>query len=62
MTEKKKVVVVGGGVGGSLVAKSLEQQADVTLIDPYVSSMSSHTAVIKQPHEWLTWIKKPFGT
>jgi NADH dehydrogenase FAD-containing subunit len=55
MTEKKKVVVVGGGVGGSLVAKSLEQQADVTLIDPY-------TAVIKQPHEWLTWIKKPFGT
>eukprot|EP00246_Nothoceros_aenigmaticus_P008818 TRINITY_DN2390_c0_g1_i1.p1 TRINITY_DN2390_c0_g1~~TRINITY_DN2390_c0_g1_i1.p1 ORF type:complete len:354 (-),score=66.34 TRINITY_DN2390_c0_g1_i1:317-1378(-) len=31
---QKKVVVVGGGVGGSLVAKKLELVADVTLIDP----------------------------
>lgn len=31
---KKKVVVIGGGVGGSAVAKKLEQVADVTLIDP----------------------------
>jgi NADH dehydrogenase FAD-containing subunit len=29
----KKVVVVGGGVGGSLVARKLQTQADVTLID-----------------------------
>jgi NADH dehydrogenase FAD-containing subunit len=36
MATKKRVVVVGGGVGGSTVAKKLEQEADVTLIDPYV--------------------------
>ncbi|KAL0436255.1 UNVERIFIED_CONTAM: Apoptosis-inducing factorA [Sesamum radiatum] len=30
----KRVVVVGGGVAGSLIAKSLQFQADVTLIDP----------------------------
>ncbi|XP_051113643.1 uncharacterized protein LOC127239497 [Andrographis paniculata] len=30
----KRVVVVGGGVAGSLVAKSLQFNADVTLIDP----------------------------
>ncbi|KAG0577160.1 hypothetical protein KC19_5G135500 [Ceratodon purpureus] len=34
MAERKRVVVVGGGVGGSLVAKNLESHADVTLIDP----------------------------
>lgn len=32
--ERKKVVVVGGGVGGSLIAKSLQFTADVVLIDP----------------------------
>ncbi|KAK7404867.1 hypothetical protein VNO78_05888 [Psophocarpus tetragonolobus] len=31
---KKKVVVLGGGVAGSLVAKSLQFHAQVTLIDP----------------------------
>nr|GLL43231.1 apoptosis-inducing factor homolog B [Ipomoea trifida] len=30
----RRVVVIGGGVSGSLVAKSLQLQADVTLIDP----------------------------
>lgn len=30
----KRVVVVGGGVAGSLVAKSLQFHADLTLIDP----------------------------
>lgn len=34
MTMKKRVVVIGGGVGGTAVAKKLEQEADVTLIDP----------------------------
>lgn len=33
MTGKKRVVVIGGGVAGSLVAKSLQFHADVTLID-----------------------------
>ena len=31
---KHKVVVVGGGVAGSLLAKSIQNYADVTLIDP----------------------------
>lgn len=30
---RKKVVVAGGGMAGSLVAKLLEMDADVTLID-----------------------------
>ncbi|KAK4798937.1 hypothetical protein SAY86_024302 [Trapa natans] len=32
--ERKKVVVIGGGVGGSVIAKSLQFTADVVLIDP----------------------------
>jgi len=31
---KKRVVIIGGGVAGSLVAKSLQFTAHVTLIDP----------------------------
>lgn len=31
--ENKKVVVIGGGIGGSLIAKSLQFDADVTLVD-----------------------------
>eukprot|EP01018_Ginkgo_biloba_P031788 Gb_37708 [translate_table: standard] len=31
---KKRVVVVGGGVGGAYTAKALENHAEVTLIDP----------------------------
>ena len=30
----KRVVVIGGGVAGSLAAKLLQADADVTLIDP----------------------------
>lgn len=33
---KKRVVVVGGGVGGSALAYSLQSVADVVLIDQYV--------------------------
>lgn len=33
VAEKKNVVVIGGGVAGSLVAKSLQNEADVFLID-----------------------------
>ncbi|XP_058088701.1 uncharacterized protein LOC131235523 [Magnolia sinica] len=31
---RKRVVIVGGGVGGALVAKTLQHHADVVLIDP----------------------------
>ncbi|CAM6016516.1 unnamed protein product [Sphagnum balticum] len=34
MAERKRIVVVGGGVAGSTVAKSFDSEADVTLIDP----------------------------
>ncbi|XVE59641.1 hypothetical protein DITRI_Ditri05aG0062400 [Diplodiscus trichospermus] len=32
--EKKRVVIVGGGIAGSLLAKSIQFYADITLIDP----------------------------
>lgn len=33
LVEKKKVVVIGGGVGGSLLAYHIQSFADVVLID-----------------------------
>lgn len=38
--EKKRVVVVGGGVGGSMIAQTLQNDADVVLIDTSVSYLS----------------------
>lgn len=35
LVEKKKVVVIGGGVGGSLLAYHIQSFADVVLIDEY---------------------------
>lgn len=32
--ETKRVVIVGGGIAGSLLAKTIQFNADVTLIDP----------------------------
>jgi NADPH-dependent 2,4-dienoyl-CoA reductase/sulfur reductase-like enzyme len=34
MAMKKRIVVVGGGVAGSTIAKNFDLEADVTLIDP----------------------------
>jgi choline dehydrogenase-like flavoprotein len=31
---KPRVVVVGGGIGGALLAKTMEPDADVVLLDP----------------------------
>jgi len=31
---EKKVVIVGGGVAGAILAKNIQNQANVTLIDP----------------------------
>lgn len=36
--DQKRIVVIGGGVAGSTLAKSFESDAKVTLIDPYASS------------------------
>lgn len=30
-----RVVIVGGGIAGALLAKTLQNHADVVLIDPY---------------------------
>ena len=30
----KKVVIIGGGVAGAVLAKTLQDHANVTLIDP----------------------------
>jgi NADPH-dependent 2,4-dienoyl-CoA reductase/sulfur reductase-like enzyme len=35
----QKLVVIGGGVAGSTLARSLQFHADVTLIDPYSFSL-----------------------
>lgn len=35
-----RVVIVGGGIAGALLAKTLQNHADVVLIDPYVSLIS----------------------
>jgi NADH dehydrogenase FAD-containing subunit len=43
---RKRVVVVGGGVAGSLTSKLLENAADVTLVDPYSLSFSVHPYVL----------------
>jgi glycine/D-amino acid oxidase-like deaminating enzyme len=54
MSGKKKVVVVGGGVAGSKVAKDLEGIVDLTLIDPYVPPLSilnsSRISLGSRPH------------
>jgi NADH dehydrogenase FAD-containing subunit len=35
----RRLVIIGGGVAGSYLAKSFQFQADVTLIDPYSFSL-----------------------
>jgi NADH dehydrogenase FAD-containing subunit len=35
----RRLVIIGGGVAGSFLAKSFQFQADVTLIDPYSFSL-----------------------
>lgn len=47
--ERKKVVVIGGGVAGSLLAKSLQFLADFTLIDEYASLPLSLTLIAECP-------------
>ena len=36
---KHKIVVVGGGMAGSLLTRSIQNYADVTLLDPYALSL-----------------------
>jgi len=57
----RTVVVIGGGYGGSLVAKALDSEADVTLIDPreaFVNAAASLRAMT-QP-DWAPNAFFPF--
>lgn len=59
----RKVVVVGGGYGGTLVAKKLDAEADVTLIDPregFVNAAASLRA-LTQP-DWAPNAFFPYAT
>ena len=44
-SEFKRVVVLGGGIAGALLAKSLQFRAEVFLIDPYVSLFLSPSSL-----------------
>ena len=60
---QRKVVVVGGGYGGSLIAKELDAEADVTLVDPregFVNAAASLRA-LTQP-DWAPNAFFPFET
>lgn len=43
--DRKRIVVIGGGVAGSTLAKSFESDANVTLIDPYVPSYLTNVEI-----------------
>lgn len=52
------VVVVGGGYGGTMVAKALDGEADVTLVDPrdaFVNVSASMRAMVR-----ADWADRPF--
>lgn len=48
--QKKRVVIVGGGVAGSFVAKSLQHHVDVVLIDSWVEITRSLPFQITPPY------------
>lgn len=59
----RKVVVVGGGYGGTLVAKELDAEADVTLVDPregFVNAAASLRALTRP--DWAPHAFFPFET
>ncbi|MFC5661982.1 NAD(P)/FAD-dependent oxidoreductase [Kitasatospora misakiensis] len=59
----RTVVVVGGGYGGAAVAKALDAEADVVLIDPrdaFVNSAGSLRALVRP--DWAHSIFFPFDT
>ena len=59
----RTVVIIGGGYGGSAVAKALDSEADVVLIDPrdaFVNSTGSLRALTRP--EWAGNVFFPFDT
>ncbi|GAB4051590.1 NAD(P)/FAD-dependent oxidoreductase [Catellatospora paridis] len=59
----RTVAVIGGGYGGSAVAKALDAEADVVLIDPrdaFVNAAASLRALVRP--DWAGNMFFPFGT
>ena len=54
--KNRRVVVIGGGVAGSLLAKSLQFHADVTLLDPWVSFSFSPLFSLHSFPSKQTWV------
>lgn len=62
-TANRTVVVVGGGYGGSAVAKALDEETDVVLIDPkdaFVHAAGSLRALVRP--DWAQNIFFPYDT
>lgn len=59
--ERKRVVVIGGGVAGSLLAKSLQFNADFTLIDQYASSPSLSLSLPEMPFSSIITLQSLFA-
>jgi NADH dehydrogenase FAD-containing subunit len=59
----RTVTVIGGGYGGTLVAKALDQEADVTLIDPREAFVNAAAALraLTRP-DWAPNAFFPFRT
>lgn len=60
---RKKVAIVGGGYGGAVAAKALDEDLDVVLIDPkdaFVHSAAALRALVRP--DWAENIFFPFGT
>ncbi|VVB16867.1 unnamed protein product [Arabis nemorensis] len=43
----RRVVVIGGGIAGSLAVKMLQFDADVTLIDPLIFELKHQEGVLR---------------
>ncbi|HEY3506377.1 MAG TPA: FAD-dependent oxidoreductase [Actinocatenispora sp.] len=60
---RRTVLVVGGGYGGTLVAKALDSEADVILVDPreaFVNAAASLRALTRP--DWAPNAFFPYGT
>src|SRR3954464_7647955 len=59
----RAVVIIGGGYGGTLVARALDSEADVTLVDPregFVNAAASLRALTRP--DWAPNAFFPYGT